>query len=56
MLRVLAVVAAIVAVVLFVVVAAFTPTDPFHIEAWGFVCLAASLGLFELEGLVSPRP
>ena len=54
MLRILAVIAAIVAVILFAVFA-IEITHPLNILGWGLVALAASLGLFELEGVSVPR-
>lgn len=52
MLRILAVIAAIVAVVLFAIYAGGTqPSD----LGWGLVALASSLGLFELEGVSLPN-
>lgn len=54
MLRILAVIAAIVAVILFAVYA-LNSLHPASELGWGLVSLAASLGLFELEGVSVPR-
>jgi zinc transporter ZupT len=56
MIRVLAVCAAIVAIVLFVVVAIGNPTDPVSVEAWGFVSVAACLLCIALEPLLPRVP
>lgn len=55
MLRILAVIAFIIAVILFVVVAIGTPSDAGTIQEWGFVSLAAGLACFALEGVSLPR-
>lgn len=54
MLRLLAVIAFIVAIILFVVVAIGSPSDGATIQEWGFVSLAAGLACFALEGVVLP--
>jgi hypothetical protein len=54
MFRILAVIAFLVAVVLFVVVAIASNVDP-HIADWGFVSLAAGLACLALEPLVPAR-
>ena len=51
MFRILAVIAFIVAIILFVVVAIGSNVDP-HVADWGFVSVAAGLACFALEGLV----
>jgi uncharacterized membrane protein len=53
MLRVLAVVGFIVAVILFVVVAIGSPADAATIQEWGFVSLAAGLACLALEPVVA---
>jgi hypothetical protein len=55
MLRLLAVIAFIVAIILFVVVAIGSPTDAGTIQEWGFVAVAAGLACFALEGVSIPR-
>lgn len=50
MFRLVAVVAFIVAIILFVVVAISSSVDP-HVVDWGFVSLAAGLLALSLEGL-----
>lgn len=55
MLRLLAVIAFIVAIILFVVVAIGSPTNAGTINEWGFVSLAAGLTCFALEGVSLPR-
>lgn len=52
MLRVLAVVAFIIAIVLFVVVAIGTPNNASTINEWGFVSVAAGLLCLALDPLV----
>ena len=56
MLRLLAVIAFIVAIILFVVVAIGSPTDAGTITDWGLVSLAAGLACFALEGVALPGP
>lgn len=51
MLRILAVIAFLIAVVLFVVVAIGTPSNGATINEWGFVSLAAGLTCLALEGI-----
>jgi len=55
MFRLLAVIAFIVAIVLFVVVAIGSPTDAGTIQEWGFVSVAAGLTCLALEGVALPR-
>ena len=55
MLRLLAVIAFIVAIILFVVVAIGSPTDAGTIQEWGFVSTAAGLACLALEGVSLPR-
>lgn len=52
MLRILAVVACIVAIIFF---ALSTGTTPGHDVAWGLVALSAGVGLLALEGVSLPR-
>lgn len=52
MFRILAVIAFLVAIILFVVVAIGSPTNGATINEWGFVSVAAGLACFALEGLV----
>jgi hypothetical protein len=56
MLRLLAVIAFIVAIVLFVVVAIGSPANAPTIQDWGFVSVAAGLTCLALEGVALPRP
>jgi hypothetical protein len=49
-LRLLAVIAALVGVILFVVCAISTTVNP-SLPDWGFVCIAAAIGFVALEGL-----
>ena len=58
MFRILAVIAFLIAVVLFVVIAIGSPTDAGTIQEWGFVSIAAGLACLALEGIVpiGPRP
>ena len=53
MLRILAVIAFLIAVVLFIVVAIGGNVDP-HILDWGFVATAAGLLCWALEGVAIP--
>ena len=55
MFRILAVIAFIVAIVLFVVVAIGSPTDAGTIQNWGFVSVSAGLLCWALEGVAIPR-
>jgi zinc transporter ZupT len=52
MFRILAVIAFIVAIILFVVVAIGSPSDAGTIQEWGFVSVAAGLLCLALEGVV----
>jgi hypothetical protein len=52
MFRILAVIAFIIAIILFVVVAIGSPTNGPTINEWGFVATAAGLACLALEGLV----
>lgn len=52
MLRILAVVACIVAIILF---ALSTGSSPGHDVAWGLVALSAAVGFLALEGAALPR-
>jgi hypothetical protein len=54
--RVLAVIAFIVAIILFVVVAIGSPTNGPTLNEWGFVSVAAGLACLALEGLPISRP
>ena len=56
MLRILAVIAALVAVILFIVAALVNAAtaNPLHYVEWGLAAFAASLALFELEGVTPP--
>jgi hypothetical protein len=53
MFRILAVIAFIVAVILFVVVAIGSPTNAGTINEWGFVSVAAGLACLALEPFVA---
>lgn len=53
--RVLAIIAFLIAVVLFVVVATGSPSDAGTIQEWGFVSVAAGLACLALEGLPITR-
>lgn len=55
MLRLLAVIAFIIGIILFVVVAIGSPTDGATLNEWGFVAVAAGLACFALEGVSLPR-
>lgn len=55
MLRLLAVIAFLIAIILFVVVAIGSPADAGTIQEWGFVATAAGLACFALEGVSLPR-
>lgn len=56
MLRLLAVAAFIVAIILFVVVAIGSPSNGATIQDWGFVSVTAGLLCWALEGVALPRP
>jgi YbbR domain-containing protein len=55
MMRFVAIAAFLVAIILFVIVAVGNPSNPFNLEAWGFVSVSAGFLALALEPYVAPR-